>query len=172
VFAVIALFIIVWLHPTLSAIAFPFKRQIMLNTMLTKIDKDKKIDAQEFWQFREFYYPGAISFNRTGLAEQSPYTFDPLLKPFLFTSFHSKYISSYEYLVTMNDLNYVVPFNEDWKLYLESSVAVRKRNNTVDIVFIKPVSEMVKANGFLDYKDKDKKLLEAKFWLVFSQIKK
>lgn len=143
----------------------------MLNKILTQIDQNKNIDAQEFWQFREFYYPGVITFSRTGLTEKAPYTFDALLKPLLFTSFHSNYISSYEYIVSMNDLNYVVPFNEDWRLYLKSSLAVRARNNTVDIVFIKPVSEMVKANGFLDYRDKDKKLLENKFWLVITQIK-
>ncbi len=144
----------------------------MLNSFLTKIDVNKRIDARDFWQFREFYYPGALTVQKSGILDASSPTLPLALEPYLFTVFRSSKITSYEYLVTKNTLDLVVPKNSEWKMYTKGSVAYRNSEYSVDLVFIKPISEMVQANGFLDYKDKDKKLLEGKYWMVVTNIKK
>lgn len=41
-----------------------------------------------------------------------------------------------------------------------------------ELFFIKPISEMSITNGFFDYKDKDKDLLEKKAWFVATKISK
>ena len=33
------------------------------------------------------------------------------------------------------------------------------------IIFVKPIAEMRKANGFFDYTDKEQKLLNGQYWL-------
>lgn len=144
----------------------------MLSHFIAKIDKTEYLNAREFWQFREFYYPGALTVQKSGIQDASSPTLPLALEPYLFTVFRSSKISSYEYLVTKNALNLVVPNNTEWKTFTKGSVAYRNSEDSVDLVFIKPISEMVQANGFLDYKDKDKKLLEGKYWMVVTNIKK
>lgn len=46
------------------------------------------------------------------------------------------------------------------------------KGNETRIYFIKSISEMKKANGFFDYKDKDAKMLENKNWYVVTKIQK
>lgn len=171
-FSLVTLILVLLLHPTISSILFPMKRQAMLDTFIHTIQNKKDIDPQEFWKFREFYYPGSLVVNKKGISMKTPYTFNSSLHPLLFTVFKSNYIESYEYLISSNDLNDVIPFNEDFTIFLDSSVAYRDRGKYVEVVFIKPVSEMIKANGFLDHKDKDKKLLEGKYWFVYTIINK
>lgn len=135
-----------YLHPTLSAAFFPFKRDLSLSAYISKIQKEKKIDPQEFWRWRESYYPGSITFTKV-VSAHTPHTV-----------FRSKYITSYEYLVDTNTMG--------------DKIYIKKNTNTTDIVFIKPISEMRKANGFFDYQDKDKKLVTGKFWLVVTIVNK
>ena len=131
---------------------FPYKRTSMLNAFLTTIQKTHSVDAQSFWELREFYYPGSLTVTHGALY------------PHPFTTFQSKYITSNEYLVTQADLSTLHITNH--------SVHIDEGKDTVKLTFVKPIAEMVKANGFLDYKDKDKKLLEGKFWLVITHIQR
>lgn len=144
----------------------------MLNSFLTNIDVNKRIDAQEFWRFREFYYPGSLIVDKKGIKDPASPTIPLAFNPYLFTLFHSSKIASYEYLVTKNTLDLIVPKSDEWKIFPNSSLAYKNLDDSVSLVFIKPISEMVKANGFLDYKDKDKKLLEGKYWMVITNISK
>lgn len=116
----------------------------MLNSLLNKVEKTNKIDAQEFWKMREFYYPGSITFAKVA-SENKPHTI-----------FRSSYITSYEYLVPSNTF--------------KEGISVKRNGKVTEIIFIKPISEMKKANGFFDYNDKDKKLLEGKYWFVYTTI--
>lgn len=145
-FSAIILLLVLLFHPTLSSVLFPWKRQLSLNSYINKIQKTQTLDGQEFWKWRESYYPGSITFQKIASAN-TPHTV-----------FTSKYISSYEYLVDSNTMG--------------NKISINKNKNNTDIVFIKPLSEMKRANGFFDYKDKDKKLLEGKFWLVVTSIDK
>ncbi len=130
------------------------------------MQKNDAVDAQEFWQFREFYYPGALMVNKEGLSTQ-PLNIISLPKDSLyFTSFRSRYIQSDEFLVSADTLGTILN-----KKYNKSFLLTQEKNRVI-LVFIKPVKEMVRANGFYDYKDKDKKLLEGKSWLVVITINK
>lgn len=172
-FALVALLMLVlWLHPTTSVVVFPVKRAQMLNSFLANIDATKSIDAQGFWQFREFYYPGTLIVDKSGIKDSSSPSIPLAYEPYLFTVFHSSKIASYEYLVTKNTLDLIVPKSDEWKIFPNSSLAYKHTDDSVSLVFIKPISEMVRANGFLDYKDKDKKLLDGKYWLVVTTIAK
>jgi len=144
----------------------------MLNSFLANIDATKSIDAQEFWQFREFYYPGSLTVDKKGIKDPASPTIPLVFNPYLFTVFRSSKITSYEYLVTSNSLELLVPKDNAWKIFSNNSFAYKNVGDSVSLVFIKPISEMVKANGFLDYKDKDKKLLEGKYWMAITNISK
>lgn len=172
-FVLVALLMLVlWLHPTTSVVVFPFKRTKMLNSFLTKIDTTKRIDAREFWQFREFYYPGSLTVDKKGIKDPASPTIPLAYESYLFTVFRSSKITSYEYLVTKNTLDLIVPNSDEWKKFPNSSLVYKSADDSISLVFIMPISEMVKANGFLDYKDKDKKLLEGKYWMVITNISK
>lgn len=142
----VILLTILLLHPTLSAILFPWKRAKSLNTFIDKVQKTHNLDPQEFWKWRESYYPGSITFTKVASAN-TPHTV-----------YRSKYITSYEYVVDTNTMG--------------DKIYIKRNKDTADIVFIKPISEMKRANGFFDYNDKDKKLLEGKYWLVVTIINK
>lgn len=57
-------------------------------------------------------------------------------------------------------------------MYQNTNELIASSGKTTYIYFIKPISEMSKANGFFDYKDQDKKLLETKNWYVETKILK
>lgn len=151
------------LQPRISGL-FPFIREAKLQAFLNSIEKSKSISSQEFWQFREFYYPGSVTLDRNGIEGK--------IKPLLFFQFRSKYMLSSEYLITTSDLNQIIPFGENYIINVERSYAYKISDKNVEIIFIKPISELTKANGFIYEKDQDKKLVEGKYWLVITKILK
>lgn len=54
------------LQPKISSKLWAQKRKILWKKFINKVEKDKKIDPQSFWKFREFYCPGAFFFKRKG----------------------------------------------------------------------------------------------------------
>lgn len=58
------------------------------------------------------------------------------------------------------------------KVYQAPNELIATNAKEVVIYFIKPISEMKRANGFFDYKNKDKKLLSNKNWFVTTIITK
>jgi len=134
----------------------PFIREYRLSSFIKNTINNKNISAQEFWELREFYADGVIKLNR------------PL------TTFTSSRIVSTETLVNVDEtLKNIVKRDKDWNILFENdSNLIAQKNSKTVIYFIKPISEMSKANGFFDYKDKDKKILENKKWYVFTKISK
>ena len=57
-------------------------------------------------------------------------------------------------------------------MYKKTNELIATSGNDTIIYFIKPISEMAQANGFFDYKDKDKKFLTGKYWYVYTIISK
>ena len=170
------------LQPKISTWLFPFKRQTIWQGFIQKVEKDKKIDARSFWEFREFYNPGSFVFERDGLSQKkvneqlnnlrislSGNTFSI---PFLL--YNSGKMESLELLVTTNELNKIINNLNITKnvIYKDSSsIIYKERENTVKIIFIKPTDEMVTANGFYNYRNKDDvKIYKDKYWLSISKI--
>jgi hypothetical protein len=126
------------------------------------------VDTQAFWQMIEFYYPGSLTVAKRGIPTKPRFSPPKEWYPLYFTSFRSKYITSDEFLVNTSSLSALL----DEDIPPSVSYQVIENKNEVILVFIKPIREMITANGFLDYKDKDKKLLQGKYWFVYTIINK
>lgn len=144
-----------FLQPRISNIV-PFIREIRLSGFIKNTIKNNHISAQEFWKLREFYSPGTISISKPDL------------------SFISDKIISKETLIDNKILfDSLFPKLDGWKIiFIKPNELITTKNNETLIFFIKSISEMSQANGFFDYKDKDKKLLENKNWYVVTKIQK
>jgi len=105
---------------------------------------------------REFYSPGVIQFNKPNL------------------TFTSDRVVSHETLIDKNLLlESLLPQSYNWHIvYKKTNELIATSGEDSLIYFIKPISEMVQANGLFDYKDKDKRLLENKSWYVITKIHK
>jgi len=143
------------LQPRVSNMV-PFIRELRLSSFIRNTIKNNAISAQEFWQLREFYSPGVIQFNKQNLI------------------FISNKIISHEVLVDKKtSLQALLPKMDNWHiLYKKTNELIATSGNDTIIYFIKPISEMAQANGFFDYKDKDKKFLTGKYWYVYTIISK
>ncbi len=147
-FAIVSVIILIGialLHPTLNSLFFPFIRTYKRERYIAHILSTQKIDPQEFWQFREFYYPGSITFTKVK-GVTTPHTV-----------FISKYLKSEEFLIDAKPQ--------------QNSIQINQTTGGVEILFTKPVSEMIRANGFFDSKDKDKQFLNGTMWFVRTFIK-
>lgn len=154
------------LHPRISVLIYPHIRQQKLNAFISAIKLTDSVSSQEFWQFREFYYPGKIRVDRNGLKDHTFYSPPPLTYPKQLLSFKSKYIESNEFIIEKNTSQMSALFAEG-KTY-----RLVEYPDRFELFFIKPISEMSITNGFFDYKDKDKDLLEKKAWFVATKISK
>ncbi|PIY68532.1 hypothetical protein COY90_05385 [Candidatus Roizmanbacteria bacterium CG_4_10_14_0_8_um_filter_39_9] len=163
-FSFISLLILIFISvsPRYSSVFFPSQRAERLQGFITNTQSHGLINAQDFWKLREMYYPGILTFNKNAY-------------PNPFVTFKSDKITSYESLIPLPDLNRKwPPVNITGKKILfenKNELIYFEEKNVVRIVFIKPISEMITANAFYDYKDKDKKLLQDKAWYVTASVK-
>jgi hypothetical protein len=167
--SVLILLLICFLHPTLSAVLFPWKRQILLQSFNQQVNTEKKIDPRQFWKLREFYYPGSLTVAKTGLKSKPLRELSTQVDPLLFTQFRSSFVQSDEFLVRSNSLNLILGTSQYAK---DASYILNEDTHSVHLMFVLPISAMITTNGFYDSKDKDKKLLEGKYWFVNTVIEK
>jgi len=134
----------------------PFIRTLRLSSFIKNTIKNNSISVQEFWQLREFYSPGVIQLDKPNL------------------TFTSNRVVSHETLIDKNlTLESLLPQSNNWHImYKKTNELIATSGNDTIIYFIKPISEMAQANGFFDYKDKDKKFLTGKYWYVYTIISK
>lgn len=182
VLGVIILVIFIGTQPKLSAQLFPFKRQHMWREFVQKVERTQTIDGPTFWEFREFYYPGYFTYERNGFDNARTKEVAQLLNVELLPQAHasafliykSDKVHSLEALVSNDEISNVLKDNVASK----SRILVSDKSNSmyVDgkkarIIFIKPTTEMVKANGYFDYRDKDDKaIIQDKYWLNVTEI--
>lgn len=134
----------------------PFVRHSRLSAFIQNTIKNNSISPQEFWQLREFYSPGNIQFNKPNL------------------TFTSNKIESHETLIDTNiTLQSLLPKEENWHvLYKNTNEFIATKGNMTFIYFIKPSSEMIKANAYFDNVEEDSQLLKTRNWLVVTEIQK
>lgn len=163
--------------PKISSSLFPFKRHMLWDTFLTQVQKDRKIDPQKYWEFREFYSPGYFTDNKTASTDEitnalkkygikGDRTFTTLLV------FHAKNAESIDTLTTMTKFDAIIaPLPHNNILFKNNDSLIYKPDEThVVITFLKPLSEMEKANGFFDYREKDKELVKGKMWFNITKL--
>ena len=178
---VVSLFII--LSPKVSSLLFPFKSQAVLNEFINKTKTEGTINPQEYWQFREFYSPGYFTFSRTGISES---LIDNAVKEIgikynrkevdltdLF--FSSQRLNSLDMLTNQSSLNKLIDqkqFQKEKVIFMSSNSLIYQEDpKTIKIVFLLSNSDMQRANGFFDYQDKDKQLIEGENWFDITSIK-
>lgn len=175
---IIGLFLV--LNPKVSSTLFPIKRQMVLQTFINNTKQNNKIDSQKFWEFREFYSPGYFNFNKNGLTssqikaarDKSGVSINLKNIDRFFLTFTSPHLTSLEALVTTNKLTDVIntaTFDSKSIIFSNNNTLIFKDKN-IHIIFLKSESDMQRANGFFDYSEADKNLVNGKYWLEVTTI--
>jgi len=169
------------LSPKISSMLFPQKREMVLQTFISSIKQNNSIDAQKFWEFREFYSPGYFTFDRNGLNNTQIKTVENKTGIFvnmqhvsrIFLTFTSPHLNSYEALVTTTKLSDVVNSQAlgPKTIFSNSNTLMYKDSQGLThVIFLKPLSEMERANGFFNYTDTDKSIVAGKNWLEVTTL--
>ncbi len=148
--------------------------------MLLQIVAEKKINPQLFWRTREFASRGSFIYEHNGFnpaktAElQNKFNLKKEASSYLFLEYESANWQSVEGLVdkeTVAEMTNVSVQKDKriiWKK--DTELIYYESPNKIRMIFVKPVSEMKTANGFLDYAGNDKDLVKNKHWLSISSI--
>lgn len=170
------------LVPKVASRVFPQKREQILNNFISQTVKEGKIDPQKYWEFREFYSPGYFDFSEKGIDMSnlkdglSDLSRSADMIDLYFLGFHSKNLISLDGLTEEASLNKVF---DNRKLSVKevlfenhNAIIYKDTNGQTYIVFLLPISEMKKANGFFDYNKKELKFLDKKHWYNITKLKK
>ncbi len=171
-------------EPKISSYLFPLKRHETWNTFINQVKKTNYIDPQKFWEFREFYYPGYFTFAKNGLPITQMNKFftsaNIILKsnvsPFPFLMYQAdKKLTSLETLVAEDKLDQLIDrfsFQNISVIYSSptSLIYTRDKNNAV-IIFVETENEMLRANGFFDFREKNKAPIAGKHWFVITSVR-
>ncbi len=170
--------------PKISTRIFPFIRIKYLNSFIEETKRNGTINTRNFWVLREYYSPGYFIFKEKGLTKneinKATKSLGISLKTniynYPFATFHSDKIQSLEVLVDVSSISASL-INSDKKIRKDCIIDRIEEyicyinNKTIEMTFIKAMSEMQETNGFFDYKRKDiMELTRNKKWLVISQI--
>ncbi len=174
----IILFLI--LFPHTRSTLFPFIGKVAFEKFIEESSKNQLIDARRFWEMREFYAPGSFEMNKKGMfrndlpefvQQMIPVSAQEHFTPILL--FSSNKWESVELLTTINPYDLALfkvnLSNKDIILETNTDIIYKKDGYTY-IIFLRPIEVMQETNGFLDYAEYDKKMVEGKKWLVVSKI--
>lgn len=139
----------------------PVSRYVLRISYVGTIKNDKRIDAEKFWEFRDFYFADTSSFKQENIKEG---------KPFLI--FSNQSIQSLDFLVLPSSSlgnKFVIPNGA--KIILQSkNEVVYEEGNRIVIKFTKEVPEMQKVNGYFSYFGVDLKKYDSYLWYNESTI--
>lgn len=179
-FAFILLFL--FLTPKISSRIFPFVSSNELSEFIEQSESSKNIDAQKYWEFREFFSPGSFQFSKTGISQRTTNRIVKRAGVFLkddfdimpFLVFNSPKLVSVDFLTTHTTLDQIIDLDEikNKKILLQTENELIYENDPsqIIIIFLKSPSDMKRANGFFDYRIEDKELTENKYWLNITII--
>lgn len=171
----------VFLQPSLRSQILPQQSTSLLNTFAKETAQNKELDPRLFWETREFYAPGSFELKKGGFSEtefktilQNMHTEIHMTGAHPFLTFNSDKWKSVEVLIPTTKITDVIksPKQDSKEIIFESDseLVYYTNNNTMKIIFIKPVSIMKNTNGFLDYGEYDLDILKDKNWLVISEV--
>jgi hypothetical protein len=176
---VIVVIAFVFSSPRISSAFFLFKRESAFNSFLKETKSNNQIDPRKFWEFRDLYSPGYIKFSNTGIDKSdisstlNKLALDPQNVNLYFSKFDSRNLESLDGLTIESKIDKVIK-NENLNiksvLFKNSNTIIfNDAGNQTYIIFILPVSEMKKANGFFDYGE-DQKILNGKNWIDITKL--
>ncbi len=168
--------------PRVASSIFPFKRAMVFDGFLKNTRQVNSIDPQKYWEFREFYSPGYFDFSDKGIDATKvsnalqKLNISPQDISIYFAKFNSKHLISLDGLTKDRALSEVFDKSKAGikEVLFENSNSIIYKNNQDQtfVVFLLPISEMKKANGFFDYENKDKNLLKDKNWFDITKLDK
>lgn len=143
------------------------------------LERDLTVEPQQFWEIREFYGKGDILFSKDSLDKDKVRSAlhnigislkDPAAKPFmLYVSPRwitiDSFVSSTDIIKLVDLQDQKITKGTTTNIYIDD-----QDNKKIVLLFVKPISELEKANGYFDYKQWDKELLKDKYWLSASVI--
>ncbi len=119
----------------------PMLRSIRLQQFLSTVKRDNTIDPEKFWEFRDFYAATTSSFKPQNISEDKP-----------FLTIKTPYFMSSDALLE-HPPKITLPLSPDVDIFIFQDVSsvIYEANRKLYIRFVKPQSEMLKANGFFRY---------------------
>lgn len=140
------------------------------------------VDGKKFWEFREFYSPGSFVFKKEGLSGKeitdSIYSDEiaqlNLKEEYFFLQYKSEKIESIEGLTSINSIERLLNKYSFFKKRIinrgSNFVLIDRSNKRYILLALLKNDEMKKSNGFFDYTEEDKELVNGKNWLVLAFI--
>lgn len=183
----ILLFVIIFsfviFSPKLSSLVFSLRRETVLKEFINETKIHGRVDPQNYWKLREFYSPGHFIFSRDGIAESIlmntlkeigiDYNSKNVDLTFLF--FSSEKLHSLDMLTKQASLSALINQKQirekDIIFMNKNSLIYKEKQNLIKIVFLMSNSDMQLANGFFDYKDKDKNLIKGQNWFNITSLR-
>ncbi|EKD94133.1 MAG: hypothetical protein ACD_27C00032G0011 [uncultured bacterium] len=163
------------ISPRFSHLLFPFARQSSLDRLISQTQATRHLDAQKFWETREFYYPGVLYVYQDGLSERELSDFQtksglklksaPAL-PIL--TYDSPKWQSYEALVNTNVLSDYLNLPSSAPVYRDDETQIYLESDKTYIFFLKSYPELRVTNGFV-YRSEEV-LSQYNYWLGVSVI--
>ncbi len=188
----ILLFLIIFLvaifkQPDFKSSLSSFYQKKLFDSFIYDIEANN-LDAESYWYFREKFSSGYFSYNQDHidfLATFRIVKIDDEVTPLL--SFTSKNLHSIDALVTQDIIpNLFIDFKEkyeDAEIIADYSsfhanchfdcnklLLLRLDKDHYELLFVKPVTEMQRVNGFFDYKSKERDLIKNYYWLNQTSI--
>lgn len=146
----------VFLQPALSYQLFPQKREALLTSFITSLQKSTTLDPVRYWEFREFYSPGVFTFSKEysvhSLQIPSVLQTDVTnlekkhqIKPYLV--FHSDSIDSFD-AITRSPID-VSTINKSKKYIInEHWLSIADEGTYYYLMAVTPSAMIQKADGF------------------------
>ena len=170
------IFLFVTLQPQLASQFFPRRRERLKAEFIHQVQRDHYLHPQLFWQFREFYSPGFVRFDEkladvAGILRLPRY---PFTQPrTILLHFSSPHIESWDSAVsTAQAERYLKPLSGTGEMgapivyYQDEMTRIFSADGkTLQIIFLKPLAEMMIANGFFDYTEYEREAFNHMYWL-------
>lgn len=181
IFLIISLCFIIFV-PKISSKIFVQKRELAVNNLISSIQTERKINPQAYWEFREFYSPGHFDFSKSGIEKEKiekmykEIGITPKGVNYYFLVFNSDNLKSLDGLTTKPALINLLgreKLNINKVLFEDKdSIVYKDELDHLYIIYVLPTSEMLTANGFFEYNNKnDIALMKGKYWVNITRLK-
>lgn len=167
--------------PKFSVIAESTQKQSSLTAFVQHINDEQKFDLAAYWKFREFYSPGSFSFNPEIVDAQQTFRFTALPhydNDFLY--YHSPDMYSVDTITSSSSgdwergriakIKASVQNQNDIVFSDDTTLLYYKSPQTLELYLIRPTPFLYRVNGFFDYTDEEKRLLQYKQWQHYAVI--